>query len=154
MHRGIQDLDSESDLEGLLQLTECDDFTYNDPNARFTTYFFEIGYSDDFLLCSNGGGICDPRDDQDFINNLQNYDITDDRYISLARESNDFDDFCASIIEENKDINDLFITLEPFLFDWRNEIMHVKISCELHDDDWSRDGDRVNSTVPQNYHLS
>ncbi len=152
MHRGLHDIDNESDLQDLLQLVECDEQIIDEnSNQRFSTYFYELGYDDDFLLCSNAFGTCDPRDDQDFINTLQDLDdLSGDRYVELARESKDFDDFCANITAVNEEINDLFKTLEPWIFDWRNEIMHVKVSCGWHDDGWSNGAGYQNiTTLPE-----
>ena len=64
---------------------------------------------------------------------LENYyaDYVDDNlYVDLALQSKDFDEFCDLVEDTNKEIEDAFNnTLESWLFDWRNEIMQVKIHC-------------------------
>eukprot|EP00578_Thalassiosira_sp_NH16_P021421 CAMPEP_0181103906 /NCGR_PEP_ID=MMETSP1071-20121207/15133_1 /TAXON_ID=35127 /ORGANISM="Thalassiosira sp., Strain NH16" /LENGTH=692 /DNA_ID=CAMNT_0023187047 /DNA_START=49 /DNA_END=2127 /DNA_ORIENTATION=- len=146
MHRGIQDLDSKNDLEDLLFLPTCEDFDLDDSTDtdRFSEYFYLAGFDDDLLLCSNAfGSRCNPRDDEEFLDFLKDADdyTDDDRYVEVAKSSTDFEDFCDNIKDENKAINDAFKTLEPWLFDWRNEMMKVEISCGgWHADGWGDDG--------------
>mmetsp|Transcript_23131 Transcript_23131/g.41701 ORF Transcript_23131/g.41701 Transcript_23131/m.41701 type:complete len:616 (+) Transcript_23131:74-1921(+) len=159
MHRGIQDLERNNDeLEDLLLFPTCEDLdletsnrrssSSNDgptnPTARYAEYFFEVGYDDEVLLCQNRGlgGNCDYRDDEnflDFIDRNNEFDGEDDRFIRLAQDSDDFEDFCDLIVAANKDLRDAFKILESHIFDWRNEIAHVQIHCGLHDDDWHGD---------------
>ena len=143
MHRGIHDFDDKNDLEDLLLFPTCEDLELDkgNDNDRFAQYFFEIGYDDALLLCSNRGssisGDCDPRDDEnflDFIDSSRVFDGSDDRYIELANESEDFDDFCDQIDDANKNIEDALKTLEPWLFDWRGNVAHVEIDCGGHGD--------------------
>jgi hypothetical protein len=148
MHRGIHDLDDKADLEDLLLFPECADVLSESElkgTERFARYFYKNGFDDDFLLCDNynpGSSICgNPRDDEAFLGIINDYDdFADNRYVDLALQSDDFDDFCKLISDANKDLEALFNTLEPWLFDWRNEIMHVKIHCgydELVRDSWN-----------------
>eukprot|EP00580_Thalassiosira_gravida_P018603 CAMPEP_0201661360 /NCGR_PEP_ID=MMETSP0494-20130426/3746_1 /ASSEMBLY_ACC=CAM_ASM_000839 /TAXON_ID=420259 /ORGANISM="Thalassiosira gravida, Strain GMp14c1" /LENGTH=631 /DNA_ID=CAMNT_0048139447 /DNA_START=73 /DNA_END=1968 /DNA_ORIENTATION=+ len=159
MHRGIADLEkNNNELEDLLLFPTCDDLdletsnrrsSSNDgptnPTARYAEYFFEVGYDDEVLLCQNrglGGNDCDYRDDGnflDFIDRSNEYDGEDDRFIRLAQESTDFEDFCDLIVDANRDLEDAFTTLESHIFDWRNEIAHVQIHCGWHGDDWNGD---------------
>ena len=144
MHRGMHDLDSNNELKDLLFYWECSEINDLDMAAhsrRFAEYFYEVGYDDDFLLCRNlGGSGCDPRDDQDFLDFLSGADdYYSDDLLDLAAASIDFEDFCDRVEEENKDVEDAFKVLEPWLFDWRNEVMHVKIECGWRDDGWSSD---------------
>lgn len=143
MHRGIQDLDSKSDLEDLLLFKTCKELDLDNASGttRFAEYFYEIGYNDDALLCRNPGSNCDPRDDQDFLDFLDTADDQYmDRYTELALDSADFNEFCDNIDDVNKAIQDAFTVLEPWLFDWRNDMMHVEIDCGWHDDGWDNDG--------------
>ncbi|KAL3780853.1 hypothetical protein ACHAW5_002786 [Stephanodiscus triporus] len=128
IHRGMHDLDNADDLEDLLLFPECEDILSDselDGTERFARYFYEEGFDDDFLLCadeSTGSSLCsDPRDDEDFLQTLEDYryDYAGSRYFLLARQSDDFDDFCDKITEANDDLKDLFSTLEPWLFDWQ-----------------------------------
>eukprot|EP00571_Detonula_confervacea_P017494 CAMPEP_0172303856 /NCGR_PEP_ID=MMETSP1058-20130122/5367_1 /TAXON_ID=83371 /ORGANISM="Detonula confervacea, Strain CCMP 353" /LENGTH=652 /DNA_ID=CAMNT_0013014887 /DNA_START=96 /DNA_END=2054 /DNA_ORIENTATION=+ len=142
MHRGMNDLDNQNDLKDILFFPTCKDLDLdnNNNNDRFVEYFYQVGFDDDLLLCRNFGANCDPRDDQDFLDYLDSQDdLTDDRYVELAMDSADFDDFCDMIDNANKDIDDLFTVLEPWLFDWRNEMMHVEIECGWDDDGWHGD---------------
>lgn len=59
---------------------------------------------------------------------LRQYD-DDDAYIRIARNSDDFDDFCDRITDINRELNDALKILEPWLFDWRTAIAKVKIDC-------------------------
>jgi len=145
MHRGIHDFDGNDDLKDLLFFPTCKDFDL-DNNAgtqRFAEYFYEVGFDDDFLLCRNSGGAgCDPRDDENFLDYLDRQDdlTDDDRFVSLALASADFDDFCDLLKDANDDVSNALKTLEPWLFDWRNEMMHVEIECGWHDDVWDNGG--------------
>ena len=154
MHRGIQDLDSDGDLKDLLLFPECEELLSDsqlDSFQGFASYFWETGWDDPSLLCSNrdvqNANDCDVRDDQEFLTYLKNNydDFADDNLIvDLALKSDDFEDFCDLIKETNQAIEDAFNTLEPWLFDWRNDIMHVKIHCghdEWGGDSWDDDGD-------------
>ncbi len=151
MHRGIQDLDSDGDLKDLLLFPECEELLSDselDSGQGFAYYFWESGWDDPSLLCSNRDAQsaidCVGRDDQEFLTYLKNnYDdyADDNLYVDLALQSDDFEEFCDLIQETNEAIEDAFDTLEPWLFDWRNDIMHVKIHCGH--DEWggdSRDG--------------
>ena len=159
MHRGFQDIDTKEEFEDLLLFPECEDILdkeFLDGTERFARYFYEVGFDDDFLLCGDdylgnidpgfsvGGrpsGYCrNPRDDEDFLDVINAYDdFLDNRYTEHAKDSTDFDDFCAAITEENKEIEQAFVQLEPYLFDWRNELMHVKIHCGHHGEGLLRD---------------
>jgi hypothetical protein len=147
MHRGIQDLDSDGDLKDLLLFPECEELLSDsqlDSFQGFASYFWETGWDDPSLLCSNrdvqNANDCDVRDDQEFLTYLKNNydDFADDNlFVDLALKSDDFEDFCDLIKETNEAIEDAFDTLEPWLFDWRNDIMHVKIHCGH--DEWGGD---------------
>ena len=159
MHRGFQDIDTKEEFENLLLFPECEDILdkeFLDGTERFARYFYEVGFDDDFLLCGDdylgtidpgfgiGGrpsGYCrNPRDDEDFLDIINTYDdFLDNRYTEHAKDSTDFDDFCAAIKEENKEIEQSFVQLEPYLFDWRNELMHVTIHCDHHGEGLLRD---------------
>jgi hypothetical protein len=138
MHRGIHDLDGDGVLKDLL-IPECLEILSDDEidsTQRFAYYFYETGWDDPSLLCSNEPAQnainCALRDDEGFLTHLENYydDYVDDNlYVNLALQSEDFDEFCDLIEDTNKEIEDAFNTLEPWLFDWRNEIMQVKIHC-------------------------
>jgi len=120
VHSGISQIDAESDIEDVFEIYKCKKNGADD----FTEYFFETGVDDDFLLSIN--------DDQTFIRiaNLNDYD---DEFLELAADSDDFDDFCKNVddfLDDIFDINDGdFATLEPELFDWRNPIMLLSLSC-------------------------
>ena len=146
VHRGMQDIDDEKDLDDLL-LWECDELDDIGldkclDNQCFAEYFWEVGYDDDFLLCQSGAfgaDRCNWRDDQDFIDTANREDTDDNVLIKLAAGSNDFQDFCDYVNEINDDILDGFKTLEPWLFDWRNDMAKIKIRCGWHGDGWSGD---------------
>ena len=134
MHRGIQDLDNQNDLKDLLLFLTHDDFDLDDDNSctnHFSEYFYAVGLHDNFLLCCNsfGGSSCNPRDDENFLDYLarSDYLTDDDRYVRLTNESTDSEDFCDLITDANKVFEDAFKTLEPWLFGWRNDMMHVGI---------------------------
>ena len=147
MHRGIQDLDSNNELQDLLQFIECNELDIINDDYQFAQYFWEVGFDDYILFCDNPVDAffdwdrCDLYDDTDFLNNLDDLPDFYDKslLIIIARESADFDDFCDRIQDANKDLEDGFKTLEPFFFDWRNEIMKVEIDCGWHDDGWKDD---------------
>jgi hypothetical protein len=70
--------------------------------------------------------------------------VDDNLYVDLALQSEDFDEFCDLIEDTNKEIEDAFNTLEPWLFDWHNKIMQVKVHCghdEWGGDSWGDHGD-------------
>ena len=153
MHRGIHDLDGDGVLKDLL-IPECLEILSDDEidsTQRFAYYFYETGWDDPSLLCSNEPAQnainCALRDDEGFLTHLENYydDYVDDNlYVDLALQSEDFDEFCDLIEDTNKEIEDAFNTLEPWLFDWRNEIMQVKVHCghdEWGGDSWGDHGD-------------
>lgn len=54
-HRGMHDLDGGDDLEDMLQFEECDDFDdledCNSGSDCLATYFYEVGFDDEALLC-------------------------------------------------------------------------------------------------------
>ena len=55
-HRGMHDFDSKDDLEQLLIFEECDDLIAlddcdDDGGPCLATYFFEVGFTDEDLLC-------------------------------------------------------------------------------------------------------
>ncbi|KAL7531133.1 hypothetical protein ACHAXR_003862 [Thalassiosira sp. AJA248-18] len=142
LHRGMHDLnDDKDDLQDLLFFPECEDFDLDksDETDRFAHYFYEVGYDDEWLLCSNwGGGSCNLRNDDDFLDYIDRspiHDGEDDRYIRVAKDSDDFDQFCDDIKTANSKIEDALTILEPWLFDWRSHVAHVQINCGLHRDD-------------------
>jgi len=134
IHRGIQDLDAKDDLDGLV-LLECKDAGLDNANddTRFALYFIEEGYDDDFLLCrAVAGSNCDLRGDDDFLAFLDSNDDfgSDDVLINIAKNSEDFNDFCDRVEDVNKDLEKLFKTLEAAIFDFRNPIAQVEIACD------------------------
>lgn len=158
MHRGFQNIDSEEEFEALLLFPECSeilDEAQLDGTERFSRYFYEVGFDDDFLLCGDidpgfgigGSGVCgNPRDDQEFLEIISNYDdYADNRYVELAQESEDFDEFCDALTDANEELEKLFVQLEPYLFDWRNEMMHVKIHCGHHENMLRDSSQRLNT---------
>lgn len=135
IHRGMQDLDSKDDVEQL-SLLECEDAAGvgEDDDQRFAKYFRTEGYDDDFLLCATVGsnGLCGLRSDDDFLKFVKTNDDTvgnDDVLVRIARDSDDFEDFCDRITEINKDLESAFKVLEPIIFDFRNPIARVSIEC-------------------------
>jgi len=135
IHRGIQDLDSKDEMKQLA-LLECDDAdgVGKDDDQRFAKYFRTEGYDDDLLLCATVGsnGLCGLRKDDDFLDFVNtNDDVAgdDDVLIRIARDSDDFDDFCDRITDINKDLESAFKVLEPVIFDFRNPIARVSIEC-------------------------
>ena len=147
MHRGIQDLDSNNELLDILEFIECDELDIIEDDYQFAQYFWEVGFDDYILFCDNpidaffDWDKCDLYDDDEFLDNLDDLPDFYDKslLIIIARESKDFDEFCDNIKDANKDLEDGFKTLEPFFFDWRNEIMKVEIDCGWHDDGWKDD---------------
>ena len=134
IHRGMQDLDGKGDLD-TITLLECDeaDLDKSDDDTRFALYFLEEGYDDDWLLCKTvAGDNCGLRGDDDFLEYIADADDfgSDDVLINIARNSDDFDDFCKRIEDINKDLESLFKVLEPVIFDFRNPIAHVEIDCD------------------------
>lgn len=141
MHRGIVGFGK--DLEDLLFFPTCDDLELDNCDDQcFAEYFYLNDFDDDDLLCQGGPkgpSNCDLRDDDDFRDNAKDYD--NNIYIKAAADSDSFEDFCDDIDDLNKDIDDALETLEPWIFDWRNEMMHVEIDCGWHGDEWgSGDG--------------
>lgn len=135
IHRGMQDLDSKDDFQQL-SLLECEDAESvgNDDNQRFAKYFRTEGYDDDLLLCATVGsnGLCGLRVDDDFLQFVKsNDDVASDTdvLIRLARDSDDFDDFCDTISDINNNLESAFKVLEPIIFDFRNPIARVSIEC-------------------------
>jgi hypothetical protein len=135
IHRGMQDLDTKDDFQ-VLSLLECDEAENvgNDDNQRFAKYFRTEGYDDDLLLCATVGsnGLCGLRVDDDFLDFVKsNDDVAEDGdvLISLAKESDDFDDFCDRISDINDDLESAFKVLEPVIFDFRNPIARVSVEC-------------------------
>lgn len=145
LHRGMHDFDDKKDLQDLLFFPECSDYDLDksDDKDRFATYFYESGYDDEWLLCKNpvtGGNSaeCNLREDDDFLKYIDRspiHDGEDDRFVALAADSDDFDDFCDNVKKANDDIEDALKQLEPWLFDWRGHVAHVEISCG-----WNGDG--------------
>jgi len=144
MHRGMQLIDSNDDLDNLLLFPTCSDFdldsSADSPGENFANYFYELGYNDESLLCGRRIALagCTYADDADFLSFIQGsseFDGTDDRAIEIALDSTDFSDFCSNIKKVNQEIEDLLKTLEPILFDWRNDVAHVEISCEMDDEE-------------------
>lgn len=136
IHRGLQDLDSKDEVE-TLSLLECDDIEgiSDDDNQRFAKYFRTEGYDDDLLLCAVVGsnGLCGLRVDDDFRDFIKSNDDVvgnDDVLIRIARDSDDFEDFCDRISDINKDLESAFKVLEPIIFDFRNPIARVSIECQ------------------------
>ena len=135
IHRGLQDLDSKDEVE-TLSLLVCDDIEgiSGDDNQRFAKYFRTEGYDDDLLLCAVVGsnGLCGLRVDDDFRDFIKSNDDVvgnDDVLIRIARDSDDFEDFCDRISDINKDLESAFKVLEPIIFDFRNPIARVSIEC-------------------------
>jgi hypothetical protein len=131
----MQDLDSKDDFQQL-SLLECEDAESvgNDDNQRFAKYFRTEGYDDDLLLCATVGsnGLCGLRVDDDFLQFVKsNDDVASDTdvLIRLARDSDDFDDFCDTISDINNNLESAFKVLEPIIFDFRNPIARVSIEC-------------------------
>ena len=58
--------------------------------------------------------------------------------------SDGFEDFGDLTRDVNMDTVDAFVTLEPWMFDFQNEVMHVEVSCG--DDGWWH-GDRHRGDV-------
>ena len=145
MHRGMQVIDEKGDLERLLNFPECEALDLDSKDdasdkTRFAQYFYEIGYNDESLLCGRTVALpgCAYADDADFLAFLDKsteYDGEDDRAVALALKSENFGDFCDEIEEANKDIEDALKTLEPVLFDWRNDVAHVEIDCGYWEDE-------------------
>ena len=135
IHRGMQDLDSKDEVQQLA-LLECDDAEAvgEDDDQRFSKYFRIEGYDDDMLLCATVGsnGLCGLRSDDDFLDFIKtNDDVVgdDDVLVRIARDSDDFDDFCDRISDINDDLENAFKVLEPVIFDFRNPIARVSIEC-------------------------
>ena len=135
IHRGMQDIDGKDEIE-TLSLLECEDaiFVGEDDDQRFAKYFRTEGYDDDLLLCAIVGsnGLCGLRSDDDFLDFIKkNDDVVgeDDVLVRIARNSDDFDDFCDRISDINKDLESAFKILEPIIFDFRNPIARVSIEC-------------------------
>ncbi|KAL3781021.1 LOW QUALITY PROTEIN: hypothetical protein HJC23_007917 [Cyclotella cryptica] len=135
IHRGMQYLSDKSDIQELT-LLECSDISIinDDDNTRFAKYFRVEGYDDDLLLCASVGaaGLCSFRVDDDFLAFVKSNDDVagdDDVLIRIARNSNDFNDFCNRIEDINKNLNSAFRVLEPIIFDFRNPIARVSIDC-------------------------
>lgn len=150
MHRGIHDFDADNDLKDLLYFPTCQELELDGSNKgtdRYARYFYETGFDDDYTLCKNPEPTpyvnqnCNPRDDNDFLKTIKNFD-DDNRYFDIARTSTDFDDFCDLIKKANDDLKDAFVSLEPWIFDWRNDIAKVKIRCGdgREHDGWGNDG--------------
>lgn len=152
MHRGIHDFDEKKEFEDLLLFYTCEELDLEDcgkssggsssKSQCFSDYFWEAGFDDDELHCSNSNGFgCDEYDDQAFLDNLEDMDDFNYYIRDVALDSDDFQDFCDNIDDANKKIEDSFKTLEAHLFDWRNEMMHVKIECaKWENDGWTDDG--------------
>ncbi len=85
---------------------------------------------------------CDFRNDDDFRRTITTaprfQGDVDDQLIIMAKRSTDFPDFCDRIDALNKAIEKALKSLEPALFDWRNDIAHVQIDCGF-GDDWKGD---------------
>ncbi|KAL7522210.1 hypothetical protein ACHAWX_006918 [Stephanocyclus meneghinianus] len=135
IHRGMQDLGDKADIEQLT-LLECSDISIinEDDNTRFAKYFRVEGYDDDLLLCASIGaaGLCRFRVDDDFLAFVKSNDDVagdDDVLIRIARNSDDFNDFCDRIKDVNDNLNSAFKVLEPIIFDFRNPIARVSIEC-------------------------
>lgn len=128
-HRGIQDLDGSSDLDDLL-LLECGDFEET-IKSKFAEYFIESNYDDEMLLCKavTGLGDCAFRTDDDFIEYVKENDDLTDEIFKLVRNSDNYKDFCDKVEDVNKGVSSIFVTLEPTLFDFRNPMAKVEVSC-------------------------
>lgn len=127
MHRGMQDLDSPKNaIADFFYLPECKELFGRGEN--FAQYFYLNQYDDDDLLFYPNG---DWLDDVAFLNNLDT--LQDDKYdtvlFNLARNSQDFEDFCDEIDEINDEFDNALTFLEPVLFDWRINIAKVEIDC-------------------------
>ena len=90
VHNGIHDLGDKRAVEDLLAFT-CDDLDAD----SFVEYFQEIGFDDDFLLYDDDRGR-NERDDQSFLDVLEDYDDLYQNYIvvEIALDSDNFRDFC------------------------------------------------------------
>lgn len=153
MHRGMQDLDNGNELADLLEFVECDDIEIDgvdiyDVKYPYVAYFLKVGFNHPILFCKDYyDGMdfidCDDIFDEDeFIDNIDDLPeaLQDSILIELARISDgDFVEFCDLISDANKQLEDGFKVLEPWFFDWRNEIMKVDVKCWL-DDGWGHDG--------------
>lgn len=143
MHRGMQEL-SQNELNNLLfvECNDIDDIDYWGTNYRFVYYFYEVGFRDPVILCENPTSEldydCDPLNDSDFLHRLDNLPVFWDESLLIvaARQSNDFEEFCQKVRNLNNEIKNNYQPIEPYLFDWRNEIMKVEIDCGWHDDGW------------------
>lgn len=90
VHAGIHDLDDKNDLKDFLAFT-CDD---NDADS-FVEYFQEIGFDDDVLLYDDDRGR-NERDDQSFLDFLEDNEEDYENYVivEIALDAGDFDTFC------------------------------------------------------------
>ena len=90
VHSGIHDLDDKRDLQDFLAFT-CDD---RDADS-FVEYFSSLGFDDDFLLYDDDRGQND-KDDQDFLDFVEDNDDQYGNYIifQIALDAGDFDEFC------------------------------------------------------------
>jgi hypothetical protein len=126
-HRGIHDVDVPTDV----YLLKCNDVEQDSTNHRFVEYFMASNYNDEDLLCSavKGLGDCNMRSDDDFIGYVKGNGDLANPIFDLVRDSDDYNDFCDKIEGINDSIESAFVTLEPTIFDFRNPIAKVKISC-------------------------
>mmetsp|Transcript_30666 Transcript_30666/g.56734 ORF Transcript_30666/g.56734 Transcript_30666/m.56734 type:complete len:578 (-) Transcript_30666:125-1858(-) len=125
VHNGIHDFQDKNDLDDFLDFT-CDDLEADD----FFEYFSALGYDDDKLLYDDDRGK-NERDDESFLDNLEDEDdfFGDIIVFRLALNAGDFKTFCDDLEDINKDVTDAFATLEPQIFDFRTPMLRVQMAC-------------------------
>jgi hypothetical protein len=133
IHRGVHAFeDDEAAFEDLFS-PECTQ-DQRDSDSGYAEYYVGVDGDDEDLICEPfSSSVCDFRENASFISFIER---NDDEYtgplFDLARSSgaDGIDDFCDSIAASNEFFEDVFVSLEPEIFDFRNPMMRVDITCD------------------------